>query len=134
MTDETHRKSQTFDPLDMGNYRIEKLPKMQKSRVERLLQCIGLPIAVLAFILIYWVADIPFINQLSTEAQTITLTSSAMDRYGQIKDATFKQLKMASAPAGEQMTAAQEQPGQDPGGQAFCPVVCAEVWQECVFF
>ena len=27
MTDETHRKSQTFDPLDMGNYRIEKLPK-----------------------------------------------------------------------------------------------------------
>lgn len=26
MTDETHRKSQTFDPLDMGNYRIEKLP------------------------------------------------------------------------------------------------------------
>ena len=134
MTDETHRKSQTFDPLDMGNYRIEKLPKKQKSRVERLLQRIGLPIAVLAFILIYWVADIPFINQLSTEAQTITLTSSAMDRNGQIKDATFKQLKMASAPAGEQMTAAQEQSGQDPGGQAFCPVVCAEVWQECVFF
>ena len=89
MTDETHRKSQTFDPLDMGNYRIEKLPKMQKSRVERLLQRIGLPIAVLAFILIYWVADIPFINQLSTEAQTTTLTSSAMDRYGQIKDAIF---------------------------------------------
>lgn len=134
MTDETHRKSQTFDPLDMGNYRIEKLPKKQKSRVERLLQCIGLPIAVLAFILIYWVADIPFINQLSTEAQTTTLTSSAMDRYWQIKDAIFKQLKMASATAGEQMTAAQEQPGQDPGGQAFCPVVCAEVWQECVFF
>lgn len=26
MTDETHRKSQTFDLLDMGNYRIEKLP------------------------------------------------------------------------------------------------------------
>lgn len=134
MTDETHRKSQTFDPLDMGNYRIEKLPKKQKSRVERLLQRIGLPIAVLAFILIYWVADIPFINQLSTEAQTTTLTSSAMDRNGQIKDAIFKQLKMASAPAGEQMTAAQEQPGQDPGGQAFCPVVCAEVWQECVCF
>ena len=89
MTDETHRKSQTFDPLDMGNYRIEKLPKKQNSRVERLLQRIGLPIAVLAFILIYWVADIPFINQLSTEAQTTTLTSSAMDRYGQIKDAIF---------------------------------------------
>ena len=46
-----------FDPLDMENYRIEKLPKMQKAGFEKILQRIGAPLAILAFILIYWVSD-----------------------------------------------------------------------------
>ena len=32
MTDETHRKSQTFDPLDMGNYRTSNRARMGELR------------------------------------------------------------------------------------------------------
>ena len=81
-----------FDPLDMNNYRIEKLPKMQKSGFERVLQRIGAPLALLAFILIYWVVDIPFVDRIDTNKETTTLTSSAMKRYKEMADATMKQL------------------------------------------
>ncbi|MGN1375106.1 MAG: SLC13 family permease [Prevotella sp.] len=100
MTTDSSSKPKVFDPLDMNNYRIEKLPKMQKSGFERILQRIGIPLAVIAFILIYWVADIPFINSLSTDKANTTLTSSAVERYEQMKAATFK--KMKTAVTGEQ--------------------------------
>ncbi len=47
--------SNGFDPLDMKNYRIEKLPKRSKSKVERYLSLAGGPLAVLTFILIYYI-------------------------------------------------------------------------------
>lgn len=55
-----------YDPLDMNNYKLEKLPKMQKSGFEKILQRIGSPLAILAFVFIYWFADISFINNLDT--------------------------------------------------------------------
>ena len=81
-----------FDPLDMNNYHIEKLPKVQKTGVERFLQRIGGPLAILAFVLIYWVANISFINRIDTNEKTTTLTESAMARYTQIEKAKTKQL------------------------------------------
>ena len=81
-----------FDPLDMNNYHIEKLPKVQKTRVERFLQRIGGPLAILAFVLIYWVANISFINRIDTNEKTTPLTESAMARYAQIEKAKTKQL------------------------------------------
>ncbi len=60
-----------FDPLDMNNYKIEKLPKMEKSAFERWMARLGGPLAILAFILVYWVVDIPFIDNL-TESDFIT--------------------------------------------------------------
>ena len=53
-----------FDPLDMNNYKIEKLPKMEKSAFERWMARLGGPLAILAFVLVYWVVDIPFIDNL----------------------------------------------------------------------
>ncbi|MBR5685235.1 MAG: DASS family sodium-coupled anion symporter [Muribaculaceae bacterium] len=91
-----------FDPLDMNNYRIEKLPKMQKSGFEKILQRIGAPLAILAFIVIYWVADIPFINQIDTNKETTTLTESAMKRYDQMEAAQVKEMK---TPDGDQLKA-----------------------------
>ncbi|RLD71166.1 MAG: hypothetical protein DRI87_07325, partial [Bacteroidetes bacterium] len=38
-----------FDPLDMSNYRIEKLPKRSKSKVEAFLATIGGPLAIISF-------------------------------------------------------------------------------------
>lgn len=83
--DNTNKPDTNFDPLDMNNYRIEKLPKMQKSGFERFLQRIGAPLAILAFIMLYWVVDIPFINRIDTNPETTTLTESAQDRYVQIQ-------------------------------------------------
>jgi len=57
-----------FDPLDMNNYKIEKLPKMQKSGFEKWMAILGAPLAVLVFVLIYWVAEIPFIDRLTADS------------------------------------------------------------------
>jgi len=81
-----------FAPLDMNNYHIEKLPKVQKTGVERFLQRIGGPLAILAFVLIYWVANISFINRIDINEKTTPLTESAMARYAQIEKAKTKQL------------------------------------------
>lgn len=92
MNESENKKTKPFDPLDLNNYKIEKLPKMQKSGFERFLQRIGGPLAILAFILLYWVADMPFINHIDTNKETTTLTASAVKRYDQIKETMTKQM------------------------------------------
>lgn len=69
MTEET-RIPEAFDPLDMNNYRIEKLPKMQKSTFEKWMAIAGGPLAILAFVLFNWVIDIDFFQ---TQAETSML-------------------------------------------------------------
>lgn len=64
-----------FDPLDMNNYRIEKLPKMQKSGLEKWMALLGIPLAIIVFVLIYWVIDIPFLNNISAEGLDKTATA-----------------------------------------------------------
>ena len=64
MTQDIKQEAQQFDPLDMNNYKIEKLPKMEKSSFERWMARLGGPLAILAFVLVYWVVDIPFIDNL----------------------------------------------------------------------
>lgn len=51
-----------FDPLDMNNYRIERLPTLKKSTFERWMSIIGIPLAIFAFVYIYWFAQIPFLD------------------------------------------------------------------------
>ena len=102
MAEERIDQQEAFDPLDMNNYRIEKLPKMQKSGFEKILQRIGAPLAILAFIVIYWLADIPFIDRIDTNSETTTLTESAMKRYDQIETTQLKEFK---TPDGEQVKA-----------------------------
>ena len=70
----------TFDPLDMNNYRIEKLPKMQKSSFKKWMARLGGPLAIIAFIVIYWCCHIGFIDNLNTE----TLTAKALKRCSDI--------------------------------------------------
>ncbi|MBR1462921.1 MAG: DASS family sodium-coupled anion symporter [Prevotella sp.] len=93
MMNNENKPAQAFDPLDMNNYRIEKLPKMKKSGFERVLQRIGAPLAIIAFILLYWVIDIPFINRIDTNQETTTLTASAIKRYDQLTETAIKQMK-----------------------------------------
>ncbi|MBR2014178.1 MAG: DASS family sodium-coupled anion symporter [Alistipes sp.] len=62
--EQENKKQAAFDPLDMNNYKIEKLPKMEKSTFEKWMARVGGPLAIVAFILVYWVVDIPFIDNL----------------------------------------------------------------------
>lgn len=61
---EDKAKGAAFDPLDMNNYRVEKLPKMQKSGFEKWMARLGGPLALIAFVLIYWFSSIGFIDGL----------------------------------------------------------------------
>lgn len=63
-TNENPQEEKVFDPLDMNNYKVEKLPKMQKSGFEKWMARLGGPLAILVFVLLYWVVDIPFIDNL----------------------------------------------------------------------
>jgi len=53
-----------FDPLDMNNYRIEKLPKRSRSGFERILALSGAPLALIAFVLLGFVVKLPFLEQI----------------------------------------------------------------------
>ena len=57
-------QQQEFDPLDMNNYKVEKLPKMQKSGFEKWMARLGMPLAILSFVLFLCVFKIPFIDNL----------------------------------------------------------------------
>ena len=64
MADE--KKPAAFDPLDMNNYKVEKLPKMQKSSFEVWMARLGGPLALIAFVWICWFCHIGFIDNLDT--------------------------------------------------------------------
>lgn len=91
-----------FDPLDMNNYKLEKLPKMQKSGFEKILQRIGGPLAILAFVFIYWFADISFINNLDTNKETTTLTEGAVKRYDEMYKKAEKKLAVVVDASGKE--------------------------------
>jgi anion transporter len=69
-----------FDVLDMKNYRMEKLPKRDKSKFEKFLMAIGAPLAIIFFVLILFVFDIPFLDNIDTSALSI----SAQENYKNI--------------------------------------------------
>lgn len=56
-----------FDPLDMQNYRIEKLPKRAKGPIERWLAILGIPMAIVSFLLIAFVVRVPFLQDIDPE-------------------------------------------------------------------
>ena len=88
MTDkntELEQEVQAFDPLDMNNYKVEKLPKMEKSGFEKWMARLGGPIAALVFILIYWVVDIPLFDNLDFSS----LSAKAQARLAVVGEETF---------------------------------------------
>ena len=59
-------QQQAFDPLDMNNYKVEKLPKMEKSGFEKWMARLGMPLSILSFVLFLCVFKMPFIDNLET--------------------------------------------------------------------
>ena len=62
-----NKTAEVFDPLDMSNYRVEKLKKIKKAGFERQMEIWGGPLAILSFILIYYFADISHLNNINPE-------------------------------------------------------------------
>lgn len=58
----------SFDPLDMHNYRIERLPKRERSDFEKWLATIGVPLSIIAFILFAFVIELPFLQNIDLES------------------------------------------------------------------
>lgn len=74
-----------FDVLDMDNYRVEQFRRNQKAGFERSMKIWGGPIAVLAFVFIYWVADISFLDNINPEI----LRTEAAQRLKELGAAKF---------------------------------------------
>ncbi len=75
-------EQQVFDPLDMNNYKVEKLPKMEKSGFEKWMARLGGPLAILVFALIYWVLDIGFLNDITADSLTGDKAIKRLDTLG----------------------------------------------------
>ncbi len=53
-----------FDPLDMSNYNMNRLPKKEAGRFEIWMAKVGGPLALIAFILLNFVVTIPFLQHI----------------------------------------------------------------------
>jgi len=84
-------KETRFDPLDMNNYRIEKLPKLQKTGFERWMAVIGGPLAAIAFVYIYWFANIPFLDTFDITA----LGKESAKRFDELGAEGFSRINYA---------------------------------------
>jgi len=78
----------SYDPLDMHNYSIEKLPVREKSKIEAWMAMIGAPLAVISFIVVAFVVDIPFLQQFDV---TTLQSERAIEVYAEIGDDRFSQ-------------------------------------------
>ncbi len=75
-----------FDALDMNNYRIEKLPKRDKSKIEKWLTILGPILAIAAFILFAFIIKLPFLNSIEP---TQLVSDTAKEAYSKLGSAAF---------------------------------------------
>ncbi|MBN1251574.1 MAG: DASS family sodium-coupled anion symporter [Bacteroidales bacterium] len=82
-----------FDPLDMNNYKVEKLPVREKSKFEKWMAIIGGPLAIITFVLIGFVINIPFLQNISPE----NLSKDALKEFNNTEK-IFKIVKLNDVP------------------------------------
>jgi len=71
-----------FDPLDMRNYRIEKLPKRSRSRFEKALAWAGAPLALAAFIVLGFLIKLPFLENIDAGRLVEASAKKAFEAIG----------------------------------------------------
>ncbi len=87
----TNNRTPDYDPLDMSNYRIDKLPKREKSGFERRLALLGGPLAVLVFLALLLVVKIPFLENIDPSI----LGKRAAERYHDLGAVEFSRTNVA---------------------------------------
>lgn len=73
-----------FDPLDMHNYRIEKLPKREKSKFEKWLAGLGPLFAVAVFILFAYLLKLPFLQGIEQSQLSTDTAKQAFEKLGSV--------------------------------------------------
>ena len=81
-TDNQSNNNNGVDMLDMSNYRIEHLPKREKSGFEKTLANIGIPLAILVFLLFGFVLDLPFLQNIDPETLVSDSSIAEFERIG----------------------------------------------------
>jgi anion transporter len=84
-------QNDNFDPLDMNNYRIERLPKRSKSKAEKILAGAGGPLAVISFVLIYFVFQPGYLLNIDATS----LSEYARNVYLEMGSAEFSRINIA---------------------------------------
>ena len=93
MTTEENKKELGYDPLDMNNYKIEKLPDREKSGFEKWMKIFGGPIAIVVFVLVGFVVNIPFLQNIKPE----NLSKYAFKEYHN-SEKVFQLIKLSDVP------------------------------------
>lgn len=75
-----------FDPLDMNHYRIEKIPRREKSGFEKWLGILGVPLALITFIMVAFYLKIPFLENIQLEE---IVSEKAQKQFGELGAETF---------------------------------------------
>lgn len=70
------------DLLDMSNYRIEKLPKRDKSKFEKRLAFVGPFLAIASFILFAYIIKLPFLESINPGEIVSDVAKKAYDNLG----------------------------------------------------
>jgi len=93
MTTKEKKDELGYDPLDMNNYKVEKLPVREKTGVEKWMARLGGPLALVTFILIGFVINIPFLQNISPD----NLSSSALKEFNN-SEKVFQLVKLSDVP------------------------------------
>lgn len=92
--DQEIKTKAVFDPLDMHNYRIEKLPKRQKGGVEKWLAIIGPFLALAAFIMFAFVIDLPFLQNIDSSSLVSKEAIKAFEKLGPVGFTRINQMML----------------------------------------
>lgn len=72
----------SYDPLDMHNYTMDKLPDRKKTKIEAWMATLGAPIAVITFILFAFILEIPYLQNIDPSTMQSEQAAEIMEEIG----------------------------------------------------
>ncbi len=95
METSTQAPIKQYDILDMNNYRVEKLPKRSKSRIENALAIVGVPLSILVFVGIGFFVHFSFLQNIDPSTLVAAKAQAAFERLGADGFSRINHLMMA---------------------------------------
>ncbi len=82
MSHQLPNESGEFDPLDMHNYRVEKLPKREKGKIEKWVALLGAPLSVIAFLVLAFWVKVPFLQNIEASSLVSETAKKVFEKIG----------------------------------------------------